>query len=155
MQMTFLAPVPWEADAFYAQPGLAERGMTLDHWPVGTGPYMVTEFVKDRRHRDGAQPRTTAASRTPAKARPATRSRAARRLRQADAVRRQASSHVERETVPLQRQVPCRATTTCEVFERTDTGHGLSWWTTHDSESVRADYERKGFKLPAVSDVNS
>ena len=38
MQMTFLAPVPWEADAFYAQPGMAERGLTLDTWPVGTGP---------------------------------------------------------------------------------------------------------------------
>jgi ABC-type transport system substrate-binding protein len=49
MQMTFMAPVPWEADAFYAQPGLAERGMTLDNWPVGTGPFMVTEFSKDRR----------------------------------------------------------------------------------------------------------
>ncbi|MBK7615551.1 MAG: hypothetical protein IPJ08_14080 [Burkholderiales bacterium] len=49
MQMTLLSPVPWEADAFYAQPGLAERGITLDQWPVGTGPFMVTEFVKDRR----------------------------------------------------------------------------------------------------------
>ena len=50
MQMTFMAPVPWEADAFYAQPGMAERGLTLDTWPVGTGPYMMVEFVKDRRH---------------------------------------------------------------------------------------------------------
>ena len=50
MQMTFLAPVPWEADAFYAQPGMAERGLTLDVWPVGTGPYMMVEFVKDRYH---------------------------------------------------------------------------------------------------------
>ncbi len=50
MQMTFLAPVPWEADAFYAQPGMAEKGLTLDVWPVGTGPYMMTEFIKDRRH---------------------------------------------------------------------------------------------------------
>ena len=49
MQMTFMAPVPWEADAFYAQPGMAERGMTLDQWPVGTGPFMVTDFEKDRR----------------------------------------------------------------------------------------------------------
>ena len=50
MQMTFMAPVPWEADAFYAQPGMAERGLTLDVWPVGTGPYMMVEFVKDRSH---------------------------------------------------------------------------------------------------------
>jgi ABC-type transport system substrate-binding protein len=50
MSMTFMAPVPWEADAFYAQPGMAAVGLTLDTWPVGTGPYMMTEFIKDRRH---------------------------------------------------------------------------------------------------------
>ena len=50
MPMTFLAPVPWEADAFYAQPGMASVGLTLDTWPVGTGPYMMAEYVKDRRH---------------------------------------------------------------------------------------------------------
>ena len=38
MAMTFMAPVPWEADAFYAQPGMAGSGMSLDIWPVGTGP---------------------------------------------------------------------------------------------------------------------
>jgi ABC-type transport system substrate-binding protein len=50
MAMTFLAPVPWEADAFYAQPGMAEAGLSLDRWPVGTGPYMQVEAVRDRRH---------------------------------------------------------------------------------------------------------
>ena len=28
MQMTFMAPVPWEADAFYAQPGMAAVGLS-------------------------------------------------------------------------------------------------------------------------------
>ena len=50
MQMTFTAPIPWEADAFYAQPGMAEQGLTLDMWPIGTGPYMMTEYIKNRRH---------------------------------------------------------------------------------------------------------
>lgn len=50
MAMTFMAPVPWEADAFYAQPGMAANGLSLDTWPVGTGPYMLTEYVQDRRH---------------------------------------------------------------------------------------------------------
>lgn len=50
MQMTLVAPLPWEADAFYAQSGLAERSLTLDVWPVGTGPYMMVEYLKDRRH---------------------------------------------------------------------------------------------------------
>ncbi|MEK8050668.1 ABC transporter substrate-binding protein [Ideonella sp. DXS22W] len=50
MAMPFLAPVPWEADAFYAQPGMAENGLSLNQWPVGTGPYMMVDFVRDRRH---------------------------------------------------------------------------------------------------------
>lgn len=50
MAMPFLAPVPWEADAFYAQPGMNENGLSLNQWPVGTGPYMMTEFLRDRRH---------------------------------------------------------------------------------------------------------
>ncbi len=50
MAMTFLAPIPWEADAFYAQPGMASRGLSLNTWPVGTGPYMMAEYVQDRRH---------------------------------------------------------------------------------------------------------
>ena len=50
MAMTFLAPVPWEADAFYAQPGMADNGLSLNTWPVGTGPYMMWDYVQDRRH---------------------------------------------------------------------------------------------------------
>jgi len=50
MAMTFLAPVPWEADKFYAQPGMAKNGLALTRWPVGTGAYMLTEYVQDRLH---------------------------------------------------------------------------------------------------------
>jgi oligopeptide transport system substrate-binding protein len=39
----FLRPVPREVDRFYAQPGMAEKNLTLDWYPVGTGPYMLTE----------------------------------------------------------------------------------------------------------------
>ncbi len=42
LAMPFFAPVPPEVDRFYAQPGMAERNLTLDWWPVGTGPYMLT-----------------------------------------------------------------------------------------------------------------
>ncbi len=47
---TFVAPVPWEVEAFHAEPGRAQRGLTLDRWPVGTGPYMLATFEQDRRH---------------------------------------------------------------------------------------------------------
>jgi ABC-type transport system substrate-binding protein len=42
LAMPFFAPVPWEADRFYSQPGMQERNITLDWYPVGTGPYMLT-----------------------------------------------------------------------------------------------------------------
>ncbi len=43
LAMNFFAPMPWEADRFYGQPGLAERNITLDWYPVGTGPYYLSE----------------------------------------------------------------------------------------------------------------
>ena len=43
LAMPFFSPVPPEVDRFFAQPGMAERNLTLDWWPVGTGPYMLVE----------------------------------------------------------------------------------------------------------------
>ncbi|WP_292976216.1 ABC transporter substrate-binding protein [Nitrosomonas sp.] len=43
LTMAFFAPVPWEVDHFFSQPGMAEKNFTLDWYPVGTGPYMLTE----------------------------------------------------------------------------------------------------------------
>lgn len=43
LAMPFFAPIPWEADRFFSQPGLADKNITLDWYPVGTGPYMLTE----------------------------------------------------------------------------------------------------------------
>jgi oligopeptide transport system substrate-binding protein len=42
LAMPFFAPVPYEADRFYSQAGMKERNITLDWYPVGTGPYMLT-----------------------------------------------------------------------------------------------------------------
>ncbi len=50
LQMTFFSPVPWEADKFYSQPGMAAKNLSLNYWPVGTGPYMLTEYKENRRH---------------------------------------------------------------------------------------------------------
>jgi len=41
LAMPFFAPVPIEADRFFSQPGMAEKELTLDRWPIGTGPYML------------------------------------------------------------------------------------------------------------------
>lgn len=49
LAMTFFAPVPWEVDAFYAQPGMSRRNLNADTWPVGTGPFMLTEYIPNAR----------------------------------------------------------------------------------------------------------
>lgn len=41
LAMPFFAPVPPEADRFYSQPGLIEKNITLDWYPVGTGAYRL------------------------------------------------------------------------------------------------------------------
>jgi ABC-type transport system substrate-binding protein len=50
LAMTFTAPIPWEADRFYSQPGMAQHNLSLNTWPVGTGPYMLVESITNRRH---------------------------------------------------------------------------------------------------------
>lgn len=42
MAMPFFAPMAPEVDRFFSQPGMAERNLTLDWYPVGTGAYMLT-----------------------------------------------------------------------------------------------------------------
>jgi oligopeptide transport system substrate-binding protein len=49
LAMPFFAPVPWEAEVFYAQPGMADRNLTLDWQPVGTGPFYMAENNPNRR----------------------------------------------------------------------------------------------------------
>ena len=43
LAMPFFAPVPWEAERFYSQPGMSDgKNLSLDWYPVGTGAYMLT-----------------------------------------------------------------------------------------------------------------
>lgn len=44
LAMPFFAPIAHEVDRFYSQRGMNDgRNLTLDWYPVGTGPYMLTE----------------------------------------------------------------------------------------------------------------
>lgn len=43
LAMPFFAPIPWEVEKFYAQPGMKEKNFALDWFPVGTGPYQLAE----------------------------------------------------------------------------------------------------------------
>lgn len=43
LAMPFFAPIPWEADHFYSQPGMAEKNLSFAWYPVGTGAYLLEE----------------------------------------------------------------------------------------------------------------
>ena len=49
LSMSFFAPMPWEADKFYSQAGMSDRNITLDWYPIGTGPFMLSENNPNRR----------------------------------------------------------------------------------------------------------
>ncbi|MGZ8136964.1 MAG: ABC transporter substrate-binding protein, partial [Methylococcaceae bacterium] len=49
MAMPFFSPMPWEADVFYDQPGLSDKNITLDWFPIGTGAYYLAENNPNRR----------------------------------------------------------------------------------------------------------
>jgi ABC-type transport system substrate-binding protein len=153
MQMTFTAPIPWEADAFYAQPGMAERGMSLDMWPVGTGPYMVTEFVKDRRI---VMQRNPNYRQEPYPCEGTEEDKAKGLLADCgkptpfiDTI----VATVEREATPQKNKFR-DGYYDLEVFERTDTGKAYLV-EMDDSDEVRALYQKKGFDFGQYSDVNS
>ncbi len=49
LAMPFFAPMPHEAERFYARPGMRERNLSLDWWPVGSGPYYLSENDPNQR----------------------------------------------------------------------------------------------------------
>jgi ABC-type transport system substrate-binding protein len=153
MSTTFLAPVPWEADAFYAQPGMARAGLSLDRWPVGTGPFMMETFVQDRSHSMVRNPNYRGEP-YPCEGMP--EDQAAGRLK--DCGKKtpfldRIVITVEREAVP-QRNKFRQGYYDIEVFERTDTG--LDYLVAmEDSPAIRREYTDKGFRLQRGSDVGS
>lgn len=43
LAMHFFSPIAPEVDRFYHNPGFADRNLTLDWWPVGSGPFMMVK----------------------------------------------------------------------------------------------------------------
>jgi len=153
MQMTFMAPIPWEADAFYAQPGMAERSLSLDRWPVGTGPYMLTEFVPDRRIVLRRNPNYRGEP-YPCEGMPGDKEAGllddcGKKTPFIDTI----VSTVEKESVPMKGKFR-QGYYDIEAFERVDTG--LDYLVEmQDSEEVRAEYLEKGFRLAKFGDITS
>lgn len=151
MAMTFMAPVPWEADAFYAQPGMAANSLTLDTWPVGTGPYMETEYFKDRRQVMQRNPNYRG---EPYPCEGSAEDKAKGLLDDCgnktpfiDKI----VATVERESVPMHSKFR-QGYYDLEAFERTDTGMEYNV-AKQDSEAIRKEYDEKGFRLDRFDDV--
>lgn len=41
--MPFFSPIPWEVEVFYSQPDMEDRNLNLSWYPIGTGPFMLTQ----------------------------------------------------------------------------------------------------------------
>ncbi len=153
MAMTFIAPVPWEADAFYAQPGMAGNAMSLDVWPVGTGPYMMTEYVQDRRHVIERNPNYRGDP-YPCEGMP--EDRAAGLLADCGKTMPFIDKMVftiEKEAVPLKSKFRQGYFDVPEI-ERPEYGIAFAV-DMDDSAEVRAEYESKGFRFPKFVDLHS
>ena len=152
MSMTFMAPVPWEADAFYAQPGLAEANLTLDRWPVGTGPYMLVENIQDRRLTMKRNPNYRGEP-YPCEGMPGDKEAGmlddcGKKTPFIDTI----VSTIEKEKVPQKGKFR-QGFYDIEVFERVDTG--LEYIVEkEDSPEVRKEYEEKGFRLDNATDIS-
>lgn len=49
LAMPFFAPIPWEVDQYYAQPGMKEKNQSWSWLPIGTGAYYLSENNPNRR----------------------------------------------------------------------------------------------------------
>jgi len=49
LSMPFFSPIPWEVDRFYSEPGMRDHNISFGWYPVGTGPFMLTENNPSRR----------------------------------------------------------------------------------------------------------
>lgn len=49
LAMNFFVPMPPEADRFFSQNGMREKNLTLDWYPIGTGPYQLTKNNPNRK----------------------------------------------------------------------------------------------------------
>jgi len=153
LAMTFTAPVPWEADAFYSQPGMADRGLTLNTWPVGTGGYMLVDYVQDRRHVLQRNPNYHGET-YPCEGMPGDREQGllddcGKPMPFIDRI----VFNAEKEAVPLKAKFVQGYLDVPEI-ERTEYGieYALDM---ADSARVNREYTEKGFKLPRTVDISN
>jgi len=153
LAMTFFAPIPWEAEKFYAQPGMAEKNLTLNYWPVGTGPYMLTVYEENRRHVLERNPNFHGEL-YPCDGEPGDREKGyladcGKALPFVDKV----VFDIEKEGVPLQAKF-LQGYYDSPAVERLDYGTGMIV-AMGDSKDKEKEYREKGIKLPTTIEANN
>ena len=153
LAMTFFSPIPWEAEKFYAQPGMAEKNLTLNYWPVGTGPYMLTEFLENRRHVLERNPNFRGEA-YPCEGEPQD---------QADGMLADCGKptpfvdrvvfDIEKEAIPLKTKF-FQGYYDAPQIERLDVGTGFIVEMA-DSADKEAEYKAKGIRLPTTIEANT
>jgi len=154
MATTFLAPLPWEADAFYAQPGMSEHSLSLNQWPIGSGPFMMSEYLQDRRHVMVRNPHYRKDDLYPCEGSEA--DRAAGRLddcgKPMPFVDKIVANNVE-ERVPIKELFKQGYLDLPEV-DRSDWGVEFVV-DRDDSDEVKKNFEQRGFKFPLDVDITN
>jgi ABC-type transport system substrate-binding protein len=153
LAMTFFAPIPWEAEKFYAQPGMAEKNLTLNYWPVGTGPYMLTVYEENRRHVLERNPNFHGES-YPCEGEPGDKEKGylddcGKPMPFVDKV----VFDIEKEAVPLKAKFE-QGYYDSPAVERLDYGTGLIVLM-GDSKDKEKEYREKGIKLPTTIEANN
>lgn len=150
---TFMAAVPWEVDAFYAQPGMAAHSLTWNQWPVGSGPFMMTEYVQDRRHVMSRNPNyhadTFPCEGAPGDAEAGLLADCGKRIPFVDKV---VAINVK-EKVPI-KELFKQGYLDLPEMDRADWGVNLAV-DRDDSDDVRRFYEARGFRLPMTVDISN
>jgi ABC-type transport system substrate-binding protein len=153
LAMTFFAPIPWEAEKFYANPGMAEKNLTLNYWPVGTGPYMLTEYVENRRHVLVRNPNFRGEP-YPCDGEPDDREKGyladcGKTIPFVDRI----VFDIEKEGVPLQAKF-LQGYYDTPAIERLDYGTGMIV-AMGDSKQKEKEYREKGIRLPTTIEANN
>lgn len=153
LAMTFASPVPWEADAFYARPGMAGNSLSLNQWPIGTGPFMMTEYVQDRRHVMKRNPNFRGEP-YPCEGMPGDKEKGllddcGKMMPFVDTV----VSNIEKEKVPRKEKFKQGYLDVPEI-ERPEWGIDFLV-DMEDSDAVKRAYEERGFNFPVATDINN
>jgi ABC-type transport system substrate-binding protein len=149
----FTAAIPWEVDAFYAQPGMAANSMSWNQWPVGSGPFMMTEYVQDRRHVMSRNPNYHGdAYPCEGSAGDAEAGRLADCGKPMPFVDKVVAINVK-ERVPI-KELFKQGYLDLPEMDRADWGVNLAV-DRDDSDEVRAFFEQRGFRLPMDVDISN